>query len=177
MEHIDDDPFESSSSRDEKVEALDLLEECWFFNNSLNTRTRMSRCFSDLCPSSDFCQEMVVKNLWGENALSTRKLGEHESNHRLDRNLFQTPMQLPTCMGREEGIQEKHSDSRRTKFTGQSTHRSLLRTPSLPPRLGREEIVQDRESDPPMRKSTRQASPNLSRHEVLYCNHQLLGDH
>jgi hypothetical protein len=54
---------------------------------------------------------MVVKNLWGENALSTRKLGEHESNHRLDRNSFQTPTQLPTCMGREEGIQEKQGDS------------------------------------------------------------------
>lgn len=159
MEEIDD-PFEpsSSSSRDhhEKVEAFDLLEESWFFNNSLNTTsTSLSRCFSDLCPFEDESNHSSMDEL---------------NQQRLDQNLFQRPTQLPTCVGREEGIEEKQSESRRTKLSGQSTHRSLLRTPSLPPRLGREEqeIVEDKESDPPMSKSyTRQASPNLSRHEVL----------
>lgn len=36
-----DDPFQSSSSGYEKVETLDLLEECWFFGKSLNRKTRM----------------------------------------------------------------------------------------------------------------------------------------
>lgn len=176
-----DDPFEPSSRRDEKVEALDLLEECWFFNNSLNTTTMMSRCLSDVSPSSNFGQEMAVKKDFVRTPSLPPCLGRGEetekskSNHsmdeldqqRLHQKLFQTPTQLPTCVGREEGIQEKQSDSRRNKLSGQSTQRSLLRTPSLPPRLGREEIVEDRESDPPMSKSTRQPSPNLLRHEVL----------
>lgn len=97
MEHVDD-LFESSSSRDEKVEALDLLEESWFFENLLYRKTRMFRCHSDLCPSSNFDQEILVKNLNGENTSLTGKLTE--DNDFASPNLVRTPS-LPPCLGRE----------------------------------------------------------------------------
>lgn len=56
MEPNDNNSCESSFCRDEKVEeAVDLLEECWFFDNLLHIRrpTRMPRCHSDPYPSSN----------------------------------------------------------------------------------------------------------------------------
>ncbi|GMY31913.1 Serine/arginine repetitive matrix protein 2, putative [Fagus crenata] len=164
MEHdINDDPFESFSSRDEKVETLDFLEESWFFENLLNRKTRMSRCNSDPRPSSIFGQEMLVKNL---------------DNDFVRPNLVRTPS-FPPCLGREEGItQEKDSNNHTmTKREGieekgshgQAMRPNLLRTQSLPLPLSivREEIAREKESDPRMSKSTGQASLNLQRQKVL----------
>ncbi|KAL6196575.1 hypothetical protein ACLB2K_032189 [Fragaria x ananassa] len=180
MEHVDDDPFEASSCKNQKVEANDLLEECWFFDNLLIRKQRMLRCYSDpCCPSpSSFGQEMLVKNSEAKNSLvRTPSLPLHvgreekveqavkqstpkkclsiltrQTSHQ---QMLQTPTKSPPCLSRKEEDREK-SDSRRSKSNGQLVQRSLLRTPSLPPCLGREE--KNQESVPPRHKGMTQCS-------------------
>ncbi|KAK9269487.1 hypothetical protein L1049_001262 [Liquidambar formosana] len=159
MEPIDD-PFVSSSSGDERVEgAVNLLEDCWFFDNLLDRRTKMLRCNSDPCPSSNFSQEMLVRNSSAETSSSMRKLPEEDGHGSFPCNLARTPS-LPPCVGRKEGIQTKESDSGINELTHQLSRHSLLRTPSLPPCIGRKESTPDEESDPKISKLTRQASLN-----------------
>ncbi|KAE9585174.1 hypothetical protein Lalb_Chr25g0286201 [Lupinus albus] len=64
MELIDNNnSCESSFSRDEKMEFMDLLEECWFFENMLIIRPTMPRCYSDPCPSTGLIsQDIMVKD-------------------------------------------------------------------------------------------------------------------
>ncbi|CAL5335976.1 unnamed protein product [Camellia sinensis] len=175
MDHIDE-PFESSSNiRDEKVDAAeDLLEECWFFGNLLDRKTKsLLRCYCDPCPSSIYGQEMLVKNSSGKKSSSSsiKKLSQGDGFVRPD--LIRTPS-LPCCVLRDGGSEEKESDfkgmrkptpqaplSRSESFGDggkmrcQQSQHNLLRTPSLPPCIGREE---DEESEFSMSKLIRQAS-------------------
>ena len=154
MKHVND-LFESSSSRDEKVEALDLLEESWFFENLLYRKTRMFKCHSDLCPSSNFGQEILVKNLNGENTYLTRKLTEDIDF--ASPNLVRTPS-LPPCLGREEGTKEKESDRTMSKLNQQTVDPNLLQTPMQSPTcIGRREGIQEKENDGSSTKLSGQA--------------------
>ncbi|XP_050370626.1 uncharacterized protein LOC126788659 [Argentina anserina] len=182
MEHVDDGPFEASSSKNQKVEANDLLEECWFFDNLLIRKQRMLRCYSDpCCPSpSSFGQEMLVKNSEAKNSLVRTpslplNVGREEKveeavNHNTPKKcsskltrqtshqkILQTPTKSPPCVSRREDDQDgEKSDSRRSKSYGQPVQRSLLRTPSLPPCFGREE--KNQESIPQRHKGMTQCS-------------------
>ncbi|KAM5586146.1 hypothetical protein ABKV19_005179 [Rosa sericea] len=182
MEPIDDEPFEASSSKNQKVEANDLLEECWFFDNLLIRKQRMLRCYSDPCcpSSSSFGQEMLVKNSEAKNSLvrtpslplqvgrgekveqAVKQSTPKKSMSKLTRQtshqkVLQTPTKSPPCVSTKEEVQDRErSDSRRSKSNGQSVQRSLLRTPSLPPCLGREEKNQD--CVPPRPKGMTQCS-------------------
>ncbi|KAK9937984.1 hypothetical protein M0R45_014747 [Rubus argutus] len=169
MEPIDDDPFEPSSSKNQKVEANDLLEECWFFDNLLIRKQRMLRSYSDpYCPSSSsFGREMLVKNSEAKSSLvrtpslplhvgreekvqqavkqSTPKKSERKLTRQTShQKVLQTSTKSPPCMGRKEESKDREGDGRRSKTNEQSVHRSLLRTPSLPPCLGKEERNQER---------------------------------
>lgn len=152
-----DDPFETSSSRGEKVEALDLLEEGWFFGNLLHRKTRMSRCYSDPCPSSNFGQEMSLKNLGGESTLSSAtKLREVDAFVRPD--LIRTPS-LPPCPGREEEARENQSNHSRSKLNQQKQRQNLLQTPAkLTDCMGRKEEIQEKGNDSRGTKMTGQST-------------------
>lgn len=112
----DDDPSGSFSIRDdEKKEAVDLLEERWFFDNFFEGRKMMSRCFSDPCTSSNFCQEMMVRNKY----IPTGKL--HSS------------VSLP-CTGRRGAVQEEKPGSELRKSI-----KKPAQNHSLPPGVGSKE--------------------------------------
>ncbi|KAF5478623.1 hypothetical protein F2P56_005166 [Juglans regia] len=140
MEHIAD-LFETSFSIDEKVEALDLLEEGWFFGNSLNRKTRMSRCNSDPCPSSNSGLEMSVKNLSG----ATGKLKEDDGF--VPPCLVRTPS-LPPYLGREVETRENKFNHSTSKLNLQRLHQNLFQTPKqLPTCIGRKKGSQEKERD------------------------------
>lgn len=187
MEPIDDDPFEPSSSKNQKVEANDLLEECWFFDNLLIRKQRMVRCYSDPCcpSSSSFGREMLVKNSDAKSSLvrtpslplhvgreekvqqavkqSTPKKSERKLTRQTShQKMLQTPTKSPPCVGRKEESKDREDDGRRSKTNEQSVHRSLLRTPSLPPCLGKEERNQE---------------SVLLRHKVLIILHFMITSH
>ncbi|XVF70124.1 hypothetical protein PTKIN_Ptkin11bG0137200 [Pterospermum kingtungense] len=182
----------SFGGADRKVEALDLLEESWFFENLFTRRTRMLRCYSDPCTSSNFSQEVLAKDSCSQISESSKKFEDKGSVHC---SLIRTPS-LPPCIGREEKvqerkisnggrsklnrqlslqasktsctkkileIQEKKTDAK-SKLSGQSSRRNLLRMPSLPTSY-RTELIQDNDSDIRMSKLIRQALANSS--EIL----------
>ncbi|CAN6690994.1 unnamed protein product [Malus baccata var. baccata] len=165
MEPIGDDPNEQSASRkeDNVEEANDLLEECWFFDNLLNRKQKMLRCFSDPHSNlSGFGQGMSVKankategnGFAGPNLVRTPSLPLHigrqetvqvkqsggkSSVSKLTREtshqkMLQTSTQPSVCIGRRtEGVQDGESDIGRSRVNGQPVRHNLLRTPSLPP--------------------------------------------
>ncbi|XP_057963836.1 uncharacterized protein LOC131154981 [Malania oleifera] len=136
---------------DHLEEALDLLEECWFYENLLRRRTWMPRCHSDPYPSSSTRQESLVKNSCGQSSSSIGKLPKDDGFARP--SLTRTPS-LPPCIGREEAIQERESNSKVSKSILQpSTRPNFLRTPSLPPSIGRDKVIQDKEIGPRMNKT------------------------
>ncbi|KAK1580998.1 hypothetical protein Q3G72_002140 [Acer saccharum] len=183
------DPFESSSSSSSSSsspsgdeEAVnDLLEECWFFDNLFQRKTRMLRCYSDPCcpPSS---KEIFTKNSDSQN-ITKNKITTGDGDGVVQRNLIRAPSLLP-CVGRkmEENHQEKQSNKLLTRQSslpkpastgeieatkgkestrirsksnnGQFPRSNLHRTPSLPSYFGREE---DKESDARMSNLIHQA--------------------
>ncbi|XWS10042.1 hypothetical protein CRYUN_Cryun39dG0041900 [Craigia yunnanensis] len=184
MENSDHDICESSCGADQKVEALDLLEESWFFENLFNRRRRMLRCYSDPCTSSNFSQDVLAKDSCCQSSKSTKKFQDKGSVHR---SLICAPSLLP-FIGREEKVQQRKSNNGRSKLTwqlslqaskttctekiheiqatktdrkskmsGQSWQSNLLKTPSLPTSIGRKELIQDNDSDIRMNKLIRQA--------------------
>ncbi|KAK6230645.1 hypothetical protein QUC31_002163 [Theobroma cacao] len=188
MENIDHDICESSSGGAEKVEALDLLEESWFFENLFNRR-RMLRCYSDSCTSSNFGQEVLAKDSCSQSSAPRKKL-QDEGSARC--SLIRAPS-LPPCIGREEKVQERKSNGGRSKLNrqlslqaskttctektqeiqekktdsksklnGQSSQSALLRAPSLPTSIGWKELTQHNDSDIRMSKLIRQALANSS---------------
>ncbi|KAJ7948697.1 Serine/arginine repetitive matrix protein [Quillaja saponaria] len=182
MEPIDQLSESSIICVDEKIEAMDLLEECWFFENLLNIKPKMSRCYSDPCPSTVFSPDMLVKNSYGSNIVSPSKLPDRNGSVRA--TLIPVPSMQP-CRGKEDQGEGKGSSFTKSELTLQpssdhvllkeasqtpfkemkgvhkiecnSRRRKLLRTPSLPHYIGREETIQ--QSDPRNGKSTSQASP------------------
>ena len=112
----DDHPSGSFSVRDdEKVEAVDLLEESWFFGSSLEWGKTMSRYFSDPCTSPNFCQEMTVRN-------------SYTNDH--------SPSTILPCAGRKGVNQDEEPGSGPRKSKPKPARNHLLRTPSLPPSVG-----------------------------------------
>ena len=190
MENSDHDISESSyGEADQKVEALDLLEESWFFENLFNRRRRMLRCYSDPCTSSNFSQEVSAKDSCSQSSESAKKFHDKGSVHC---SLIRTPS-LPPCIGMEEKVQERKSSGgrsklnrqlslqaskatstekideiqekktdRKSKLSGQSWRSNLLKIPSLPTSIGRKELIQDNDSDISMGKLIRQALANSS---------------
>ncbi|KAK7401793.1 hypothetical protein VNO78_13567 [Psophocarpus tetragonolobus] len=159
---------ESSFCKDEKVEAADLLEECWFFDNLLKIKPRMTRCHSDPYPSSGLISppDFLVKDSDVSPYSSTMKTPNNGAIVHLKK--IQRAPSMPPLRLREEQ-QQKGSISTRSKLVHQPTnpvvshaaskphcaqmkghHNSdcskrkskLLRTPSLPPSIGREEKFQ-----------------------------------
>ncbi|XVF04283.1 hypothetical protein REPUB_Repub05bG0069100 [Reevesia pubescens] len=104
----------SSGEADQKVEVLDLLEESWFFENMFNRRRRMLRC-SDPCTSSNFNREVLAKDSCNQSSESAKKFQDKGSAHS---SLIRAPS-LPPCIGREEKIQERRSNSGRSKLNRQ----------------------------------------------------------
>ncbi|GMJ10167.1 hypothetical protein like AT3G15115 [Hibiscus trionum] len=154
----------------EKVEALDLLEESWFFENLFHRRRRMLRCYSDPCTSSNFSQDVLAE----------------DSCDRIHNGLVRAPS-LPPCIGREDEVQERKNNGgkiklnrqlslqtskttcsdhtihdRKIKSSGESSRHNLLRTPSLPTSMGTNELTQDNDIDSDLRMSKliRQAMAN-----------------
>ncbi|PPS16438.1 hypothetical protein GOBAR_AA04140 [Gossypium barbadense] len=123
----------------EETEALDLLEESWFFENLLDRRRRMSRCYSDPCTSSNFRQDVLANDSCNNNQNSN--------------GLVRAPS-LPPCIGR--GEQTKKPD--REPSSSRQWRHSLQRTPSLP------SSMEAKVSDIRMSKLIRQAladSPDI----------------
>ncbi|CAL0310170.1 unnamed protein product [Lupinus luteus] len=154
MEPIDNrNSGESSFSKDEKMEAMDLLEECWFFENMLNIRPRMSRCYSDPCPSTGLISpDFLLKDSHASNNnafVQPKKMQRtpslppfrvKEKDHKKGSKLLFQPS--------DHAVVQKASKVQCAQIKGH--HRSdcnrrkskLLRTPSLPPSIGREDEFQ-----------------------------------
>lgn len=173
------DPCESSSfcKDEERVDVVDdLLEECWFFQNLLDRKPRMARCFSDPCPSSSSnIADQVVSKITDEEQLPRS-------------NLLRTPSLPPNICRELEGSKEKHRNSRRSKLTRQSSHKLALQTTTRePPCLETKGGKKGRESDGRKSKTTTghdghhslqrnllrtpSLPPNIGRTELMY-HHQ-----
>ncbi|XP_015899155.2 uncharacterized protein LOC107432519 [Ziziphus jujuba] len=155
MEPIEDPSGSSSYKEEIAVEAVDLLEECWFFHNLLDRKPRMVRCFSDPCPSNIVQQVLEKDNIERkENSLSASEFQERNTNGSFRSNLLRTPS-LPPNIGRE-GVKEKHKDSRRSKLTRQTSHKFILQTTKEPPCVDKKEGKKERGSDSSRSKTNRQ---------------------
>lgn len=183
MEPVDNNSCESSFCKDEKVEAMDLLEECWFFENLLNIRPRMPRCYSDPCPSTGLINpDFLGKDTDVSSRSSTSKPPSNDAYVHHPKMIQRAPS-MPQFRVRKED-DKQGSSSTRSKLVRQPSdpvmlkaaskphhcaqmkghHRSdcnrrkskLLRTPSLPPSIGREEKLQV--TDPRSGRSHKQPS-------------------
>ncbi|CAA0808684.1 Unknown protein [Striga hermonthica] len=144
-------------SRDdtERVEPSELLEDCWFFGNSLHRKSRMIRSLSEPCTSSDFAgEENSPGKSYEETYRSIEKLSISE--RKIDRpSLIKAPS-VPSTLER----QDQKSDPQRSKRSNKnkkSSRGGLNRAPSLPISLEPEEY-QDEETEFSMGKLIRQAS-------------------
>lgn len=182
----------SSGAADHQTEqALDLLEESWFFENLFTKSTRMSRCYSDPCTSSNFSQDVLVKD-------SCTQSSKSADNGSVRCGLIRAPS-LPPCLGMEGKVQERKSDGggrsklnrqlslqaskttcteaeqmqmnevqekrndRKSKISGQSSQMKLLRAPSLPTSsVGMKELIQENDSDIRMSRLILQALADSS---------------
>ncbi|KAK2638911.1 hypothetical protein Ddye_026706 [Dipteronia dyeriana] len=152
------DPFESSSSPSGDEEAAnDLLEECWFFDNLFQRKTRMLRCYSDPCcaPSS--------KEIFTKNSDSQNKIISGDGDGVVQRNLIRAPS-LPPCVGRkmEENHQEKESSN------GGKTNKFLTRQSSLPKpaSAGKNDATKEKKSSATMSKSNNGQFPRSNLHRT-----------
>lgn len=145
---------ESSFCKDEEV---DLLEECWFFDNLLTIKPKMSRCHSDPYPSSglispDFLgkDSDVSSSNSSTSKPSPKKIQRapsmpqfrvKEEDKKGSRLVHQPSdpivLQAASKPQMKEHYHKKECNRRKTK---------LLRTPSLPPSIGREEKFQETDS-------------------------------
>ncbi|GKV16475.1 hypothetical protein SLEP1_g27115 [Rubroshorea leprosula] len=180
--------FESSSGGDyKKVEASGLLDESWFFGNLFKGRTRMSRCYSDPCPSSKFSQSSSAASTKDRKGLARapslppylgRELEEveekksnngkikmsHLTRQTSDGNLLKAPKPVPNENSVE--IQKKRNDGKeKSRLIGKGKS-SLLRAPSFPVSIGREELIdEENENDSRMSKLIWQAWANSSENQ------------
>ncbi|MCI12110.1 hypothetical protein A2U01_0033213, partial [Trifolium medium] len=157
---------------------MNLLEECWFFDNLLNIRPKMLRSHSDPYPSmsSDF----LVK----DSNVSTNSSPSKQSNNSTfvhSKKMQRTPSLPPIRVRKEEDYDDKkgsnssklvhqpldyvvfqassskpHCAQMKGHHHGNRRKSKLLRTPSLPPSIGREEKFQ--EIDPRIGRSCKQPS-------------------
>ncbi|KAI3427579.1 uncharacterized protein J3R85_009416 [Psidium guajava] len=173
-------------------EAVDLLEEYWFFGNLLqrkNGNAIMSRCFSDPCPSvDDEAREALAgsRQLNCSSPPSPREMDSEGIGHgpsdsfgtpavlheaaRDEAEQVQvddaTPEEVPASAElpplSKEGVRDLKERSSDKHNHKQSPRPVLLRAPSLPPCIGRDQAFEGRENFPRMIKPSRQASLNLS---------------
>ncbi|GMJ05277.1 hypothetical protein like AT3G15115 [Hibiscus trionum] len=155
----------------EKVEALDLLEESWFFENLFDRRRRMLRCYSDPCTSSNFRQDVLANDSCRESRnCSVRApslpqcIGTERKNNggKIELNR-QLSLRAPktTCSDHKiHDIREKRIDGKIKSRGESSSRRSFLKTPSLPSSMGTNELTKDNENDLRMSKLIRQAMAN-----------------
>ncbi|PNY09199.1 hypothetical protein L195_g005745 [Trifolium pratense] len=178
MDPNDNSSCESSFCKDEKVEAMNLLEECWFFDNLLNIRPKMLRSHSDPYPSmsSDF---LVKDSNVSTNSSPSKKSNNSSFVH--SKKIQRTPSLPPIRVRKEEDCDDKkgsnssklvhqpldyvvfqassskpHCAQMKGHHHGNRRKSKLLRTPSLPPSIGREEKFQ--EIDPRIGRSCKQPS-------------------
>ncbi|XP_054816874.1 uncharacterized protein LOC129316476 [Prosopis cineraria] len=139
----------SSFCRDEKVKAMELLEESWFFENLFITRRpRIPRCNSDPCYSSGLVSEPVLlKGKESDEAANNSSASEVTEGKKFQKaNSFGGSRLLhqssdPLVL---EAAIKAHSREMKevNKSEGNGKRSKLLRTPSLPPSVGREEKFQ-----------------------------------
>ncbi|XP_057731164.1 uncharacterized protein LOC130946428 [Arachis stenosperma] len=173
---------ESSFCRDEKVEAMDLLEECWFFENLLNIRPMMMmpRSYSDPYPSSSSSStalintDFLVKDndiLSNSSSSSSSSSSSARGNNKPPRNgsssshtkKIQRAPSMPQFKVKEEGDNDDDKQGG-NKLMMKGNHRNegnrrknkLVRTPSLPLSMGSNEKFQ--ENDPRIGRSDKQTS-------------------
>ncbi|KAK6946674.1 hypothetical protein RJ641_000147 [Dillenia turbinata] len=147
-----------SSATSSRNQPIDLLEEAWFFGNSLVKNKSMSRCFSDPCPSLGLNRDMFVRSD------SSRK------NSSSTEDDFGDPLQVAKKEAGEEDaeiVQEKEENPQAIAFTPIDhvgfARPSLLRSPSLPPHIGKQKEIHTTNGIPmPRTKLTRRASMNSS---------------
>lgn len=121
------------------MEAMDLLEECWFFENLFHTRkARMPRCHSDPCSSSSSSglatHHVLLKKAKDPNGIREAeddREGSKLMRHPSDPTVLQAASKAHFTEMKQLGKSE--SNGRRSK---------LLRTPSLPPTIGGEDKFQ-----------------------------------
>lgn len=140
MDPNDNSSCESSFCKDEKVEAMNLLEECWFFDNLLNIKPKMLRSHSDPYPSTRLIDsDFLVKD---------------KSAFVCSKKIQRTPSMPPIRVKKEEDEEDdklvhqpldpsKQHHCAKMKGLHHRRKSKLLRTPSLPPSIGREEKSQE----------------------------------
>ncbi|KAL8141272.1 hypothetical protein V2J09_007293 [Rumex salicifolius] len=101
-----------------KEGTVDLLEDCWFFGNLLNTKAKILRCNSDPSPS-----------------LKEEEMFELKKNTSKSNNLLRSPSLPPNLdKGKEEEEDWDEEDGPRMgDLIRQAMPCKLARTPSLPP--------------------------------------------
>lgn len=149
-----------SSIQEERAvpETVDLLEESWFFGNLLNNqKPKMSRCYSDPCPSSitKLSHDMSFKISLENNQNSSMSTSKTEAKAEDFRpNLVRTPS-LPLNIGRkeeEEGIQVRHGDNKVSKMNHEVVQPTELH-------LGKKEGTREKERNSTRSKTTGQSVP------------------
>lgn len=140
MDPNDNSSCESSFCKDEKVEAMNLLEECWFFDNLLNIKPKMLRSHSDPYPSTRLIDsDFLVKD---------------KSAFVCSKKIQRTPSMPPIRVKKEDEEEDdklvhqpldpsKQHHCAKMKGLHHRRKSKLLRTPSLPPSIGREEKSQE----------------------------------
>ncbi|KAF7822673.1 putative serine/threonine-protein kinase [Senna tora] len=135
----------TSFCRDEKVEAMDLLEEFWFFDNLLNTRKpkmMMPRCYSDPCPSSALETHHVHVNMKHcDNNGAQEDDDDDDQKESRNRRLMRQPSD-PTVLQAADFSTEMKQVKKSSESNNNGRRSKLLRTPSLPPSIGREDKFQ-----------------------------------
>lgn len=151
------------------AEAVDLLEEAWFFGNLLHrNRKHMTRCLSDPCPSSSYhnsgnpsglkkrpdkespvpprvpdkTRPPMDKNLDRRESSSKNLIQDSSSSSDDQSGHFHSPPSNEKTISEmwREAVRGKASNGNRSESRRRSPRPILLRAPSLPPRIGREDV-------------------------------------
>ncbi|KAJ8765236.1 hypothetical protein K2173_011916 [Erythroxylum novogranatense] len=159
MDSFQDDSFQPSSTIHEKGAAVhDLLEEGWFFGKLVNSKPKMSRCYSD--PSPNFAQGTSESNPFKEKPSSS-------SARKFSANLTRAPS-LPPCIGREERIHEEERNSEISMLTTQLSDICIFneKQNELSTCTKKKVLIQGKETQAPRdkkRKGQRSSRQNLLR--------------
>ncbi|KAL3821221.1 hypothetical protein ACJIZ3_007126 [Penstemon smallii] len=135
----------------EKIEPEEVWEDCWFFGNLLDRKTRMLRSLSDPCTSSKSFN--LPEKSYEETYESIEKLPVRKQVS----NLIRASSMSPSVERKDET--QTPTSKVRSKSKKKTSSNKLLRAPSLPASLGTEE---DEEIEFSMGKLIRQASLNNS---------------
>ncbi|XP_042500233.1 uncharacterized protein LOC122078346 [Macadamia integrifolia] len=148
MEHFDSQGS-FSTSRDEKVEPIELLEENWFFNNLFHRRRSMVRCASDPTPLCSSSTEMAVRSPGGDKRSSSITEVAMDDYCAVSSNFLRTPS-LPTCIGKPQPAEMDQSNQQTLASTSefllpQGTSKSMMQGTSV----GRHRVHKESKADSP----------------------------